>query len=77
MDADAGGTPKSVVVALDSQVDIVIRSAENQEFHLHGFDLEGTGGDPSLTMSLIVNERGEFALETHETKKVILVLRVV
>jgi hypothetical protein len=73
VDADSGA-PIERTVALGDALEINVVSATEQEFHLHGYDLELEGTD--VTFQLTANKAGEFELETHATEAVILILTV-
>lgn len=62
-------------VALGSPVKIRVRSAVEEEFHLHGYDLELTGTD--VQFSFTADRLGEFLLESHSTGQQLFVLTVV
>jgi hypothetical protein len=73
IDADAA-TPGTQTVAKGSTVSLHITSAEEHEFHLHGYDLEEEGTD--VTITFVADEAGEFEVETHGTEQVIFNLVV-
>jgi hypothetical protein len=52
----------------------VIAEAED-EFHLHGYDIELAGDD--VTFEFVADKIGVFELESHETGEVLLNLSVV
>jgi hypothetical protein len=73
VDGDAA-SPVEQAVALGSEVEIVVTSAEEQEFHLHGYDLEQEG--TRVTFVLTATQAGTFELERHRDGGVVLLLTV-
>ena len=73
VDADAA-EPGTQTVPLGSTVSLHITSAEEHEFHLHGYDLESEGTD--VTVTFVADEAGEFEVETHDTEVVVFTLVV-
>ncbi|MFM8856352.1 MAG: hypothetical protein ACKOI2_03945 [Actinomycetota bacterium] len=71
----AENTLQQVEVALGSPVKIRVRSAVEDEFHMHGYDLELTGTD--VQFSFTADRLGEFLLESHSTGQQLLILTVV
>jgi hypothetical protein len=75
VDADAvRDTPMTATVPLGTNVTIVVRSATDQEFHLHGYDIEDSGTE--VTFNFTADQAGEFELESHDTEAVLLILTV-
>jgi hypothetical protein len=77
-DFDTTGGKRVVSVKQGTSVTIEITDpAADDEFHLHGYDIEveATKGTPGK-MSFTADETGEFDLESHTTEKVLLVLVV-
>jgi hypothetical protein len=65
-------------VALGSAVTITITDpTEDQDYHLHTYDVsvEAKKGEPGV-ISLVVDQAGQFDLESHMTGKTLLVLVV-
>ena len=63
-------------VALGAPVTLnVTNPGADDEFHLHGYDIELEGTD--VTFNFVANETGDFELETHDTEEVLLELSVV
>ncbi len=73
IDADAA-EPGTQTVPVGSTVSLHITSAEEHEFHLHGYDLENEGTD--VTITFVADEAGEFEVETHDTEEVVFTLVV-
>ena len=71
----ADNTLEQVEVSLGSPVKIRVRNAVEDEFHLHGYDLELTGTD--VQFSFTADRLGEFLLESHSTGQQLLILTVV
>ncbi|MEN9803112.1 MAG: hypothetical protein RLZ37_2237 [Actinomycetota bacterium] len=71
----AENTLQQAEVALGSPVKIRVRSAVEDEFHLHGYDLELTGTD--VQFSFTADRLGEFLLESHSTGQQLFILTVV
>ena len=74
IDADAG-VPEVASVALGSPVVIQVFSETEQEFHLHGYDIDLMGDD--VTFDFIADKLGDFELESHESGEILLTLSVV
>ena len=74
IDADAG-VAEVASVALGSPVVIQVFSETEQEFHLHGYDIELMGDD--VTFDFIADKLGDFELESHESGEILLTLSVV
>lgn len=74
IDADAG-VPDVASVALGSPVVIQVSSEIEQDFHLHGFDIDLMGDD--VTFDFIADKLGDFELESHESGEILLTLSVV
>jgi phospholipase/lecithinase/hemolysin len=67
-----------VKVALGSAVTITLTDAnEDQDYHLHVYDVgaEAKKGEPGV-ISLVVDQAGQFDVESHTTGKLLLVLVV-
>lgn len=73
VDGDAA-TPATPSVPLGADVELVVTSAEEQEFHLHGYDLEQEG--TRVTFVFTASQPGTFELERHGDGGVVLVLTV-
>jgi len=71
----AANTLEQVEVALGTPVKIRVRSAVEDEFHMHGYDLDLTGTD--VQFSFTADRLGEFLLESHGTGQQLLILTVV
>ena len=67
-------TPATETVPLGSTVSLQITSAAEQEFHLHDYDVEGSG--TSVTLTFVADEAGSFELESHDTEQLLLTLVV-
>ena len=74
VDADAG-VPEVASVALGSPVVIQVFSETEQDFHLHGFDIDLMGDD--VTFDFIADKLGDFELESHESGEILLTISVV
>lgn len=70
--ADEGS--QVIPVPLGSPVKIRVRRSIEDEFHLHGYDLELTGTD--VQFSFTADRLGEFLLEAHNSGEQILTLSV-
>jgi hypothetical protein len=73
VDGDAGA-PATPTVPLGADVELVVTSAEEQEFHLHGYDLEQEG--TRVTFVFTASQAGTFELERHRDGGVVLLLTV-
>lgn len=73
IDADAAD-PGEATVAKGSTVSLQITSAEEHEFHLHGYDIENRGTE--VTITFVADEAGEFVVENHDTEATIFTLVV-
>ena len=74
VNADAG-VPEVASVALGSPVVIQVFSETEQDFHLHGFDIDLMGDD--VTFDFVADKLGDFELESHESGEILLTLSVV
>ena len=77
-DYDTLAGERVIKVALGSTVTITLTDAsEDQDYHLHVYDVgaEAKKGEPGV-ISLIVDQAGQFDLESHMTGKTLLVLVV-
>jgi hypothetical protein len=75
VDADtAAAAPLAETVPLGQQVRIVVRTATAQEFHLHGYDIDGSGTE--VVFDFTADLPGEFELESHDTEDLLLTLTV-
>ena len=77
-DYDTLAGERVIKVALGSAVTITLTDAsEDQDYHLHVYDVgaEAKKGEPGV-ISLIVDQAGQFDLESHTTGKTLLVLDV-
>ena len=77
-DFDTLAGERVVKVALGSAVTITLTDAnEDQDYHLHVYDVgaEAKKGEPGV-ISLIVDQAGQFDVESHTTGKTLLVLVV-
>mgnify|MGYP000116619002 CR=1 FL=1 len=72
-DADSG-TPVAQTVPLGTPLTIHVVTKTDQEFHLHGYDIEQEGTD--VTFTFTADQAGEFELESHATETVVLNLTV-
>lgn len=73
VDADSG-TAGTQTVPLGSEVSLHIVSATDQEFHLHGYDVEDEGTD--VTITFVADQAGSFQLESHATDTLLFTLVV-
>lgn len=69
------GVTQEESVPLGTPVTIRVRSSVEDEFHLHGYDLELKGTDVLFTFT--ADRIGEFILEGHNSGQEVLILRVV
>ena len=77
-DYDTLAGDRVVKVALGSAVTITLTDAnEDQDYHLHVYDVgaEAKKGEPGV-ISLVVDQAGQFDVESHTTGKMLLVLIV-
>jgi len=74
LDADAGIADDASVV-LGTPVTIHVIAEVEDEYHLHGYDIELAGDD--VTFEFVADKLGDFELEAHETGEVLLNLSVV
>jgi len=77
-DYDTLSGERVVKVALGSAVTITLTDAnEDQDYHLHVYDVgaEAKKGEPGV-ISLVVDQAGQFDVESHTTGKTLLVLVV-
>ena len=77
-DYDTLAGDRVVKVALGSAVTITLTDAnEDQDYHLHVYDVgaEAKKGEPGV-ISLVVDQAGQFDVESHTTGKTLLVLVV-
>jgi len=64
-------------VRLGQEVVITLQSDQDEEYHLHGFDLtEKAAAGVEATLSFVADKPGRFELESHVTDDVLLVLEV-
>jgi hypothetical protein len=76
VDADtAAAAPLTETVSLGQQVRIVVHSATDQEFHIHGYDIEDSGTE--VVFAFTADMPGEFGVESHDTGDLLLTLSVV
>jgi len=68
------GEPQAASVMTGSPVKIRIVSAEQGEFHLHGYDIELTGVE--VNFDFVADQPGTFELEEHDTGDLLLTLEV-
>jgi hypothetical protein len=73
IDVDEGAVQEAAV-PLGSPVNIRVRSSAEDEFHLHGYDLDLRGTDVLFTFT--ADRLGEFLLEGHDSGQQILILTV-
>ncbi len=73
IDADAA-EPTTQTVAKGSTVSLQITSAEEHEFHVHGYDIESEG--TAVTITFVADVAGEFEVETHDTEELVFTLVV-
>lgn len=69
------GEPLTASVMTGSPVLIRVVSAEQHEFHLHGYDIELTGVE--VNFDFVADQPGSFELEEHESGDLLLTLEVV
>lgn len=69
------GEPRTASVMTGSPVLIRVVSAEQHEFHLHGYDIELTGVE--VNFDFVADQPGSFELEEHESGDLLLTLEVV
>jgi ABC-type Fe3+-hydroxamate transport system substrate-binding protein len=77
-DYDTLAGERVVKVALGSAVTITLTDAnEDQDYHLHVYDVgaEAKKGEPGV-ISLVVDQAGQFDVESHTTGRLLLVLVV-
>lgn len=74
LDADAGMTEEASVI-VGTPVTIRITADVEDDFHLHGYDIELSGND--ITFKFVADKLGEFELEGHESGEVLLNLSVI
>jgi hypothetical protein len=77
-DYDTLAGERVVKVSLGSAVTIALTDAnEDQDYHLHVYDVgaEAKKGEPGV-ISLVVDQAGQFDVESHTTGKTLLVLVV-
>ena len=77
-DYDTLAGERVVKVALGSAVTITLTDPnEDQDYHLHVYDVgaEAKKGEPGV-ISLVVDQAGQFDVESHTTGKMLLVLVV-
>jgi hypothetical protein len=77
-DYDTLAGERVIKVALGSAVTITLTDeSDDQDYHLHVYDVgaEAKKGEPGV-ISLIVDQAGQFDLESHTTGKTLLVLVV-
>lgn len=66
-------------VRLGSQVELtLVNPEEDDEFHLHGYDLGGdeTAAGEEKVFAFTATEAGDFEVESHATDEVLVVIRV-
>jgi hypothetical protein len=73
VDVDEGGV-REAAVPLGSPVNIRVRGSMEDEFHLHGYDLDLRGTDVVFTFT--ADQLGTFVLEAHESGQELLTLTV-
>ena len=82
IDATVGedsGEDRTEKVALGSEVTLNITNPdEEDEFHLHGYDLSTgeTPADETATITFTADKAGEFEMESHMSGEVLLVIVV-
>lgn len=78
VDVDSG--PERIEkVPLGSQVELtLVNPEEDDEFHLHGYDLGGdeTPAGEEKVFAFTATEAGDFEVESHATGEVLVVIRV-
>ncbi len=77
-DYDTLAGDRVVKVALGSAVTITLTDTnEDQDYHLHVYDVgaEAKKGEPGV-ISLVVDQAGQYDVESHTTGKILLVLVV-
>jgi heme/copper-type cytochrome/quinol oxidase subunit 2 len=77
-DFTTSGGARVVSVPKGTAVTINITSADAEEYHLHGYDIE-QNADPgeTATFEFTADQTGQFDLESHVTENTLLVLVVV
>jgi hypothetical protein len=73
------GSDQVFTVAAGSEVRLIfVNPAEDDEFHLHGYDLGGamTPEGEEAIMRFVASEVGQFEVESHMTGEVLMVLVV-
>ena len=74
--ATAGPTASSTV-RLGQEVVITLQSDQDEEYHLHDYDLtQKAAAGVEATLSFVADKPGRFELESHVTDEVLLVLEV-
>jgi len=68
------GEPQTASVMTGSPVRIRVVSAEQGEFHLHGYDIELTGVE--VNFEFVADRPGSFELEEHDSGDLLLTLEV-
>jgi len=64
-------------VKLGQQVSLSMQSDQDEEYHLHGYDLEEkVAAGTEKTWDFTADKAGQFELESHVTDKVLLVIDV-
>jgi len=64
-------------VRLGQQVVITLQSDQDEEYHLHDYDLtQKAAAGVEATLSFVADKPGRFELESHVTDEVLLVLEV-
>jgi hypothetical protein len=65
-------------VRLGQEVVISLQSDEDEEYHLHGFDLEQkAAAGTEVALKFVADQPGRFELESHINENVLLILEVV
>ena len=76
IDLDAvSGVPEVASVVLGTPVTIHVIAEVEDEFHLHGYDIELSGDD--VTFEFVADKLGDFELESHDSGEVLLILSVI
>lgn len=68
------GVSQEAAVTLGSPVNIRVLSSQEDEFHLHGYEIDLRGVD--VTFSFTADRLGDFVLEGHDSGRQLLVLTV-
>jgi hypothetical protein len=71
------GPDRVETVRLGQEVVITLQSDQDEEYHLHDYDLtQKAAAGVEATLSFVADKPGRFELESHVTDEVLLVLEV-